>query len=74
MPTTTSSLVIGGTGVTGIPLVNGLLSRGHIVTIINSGTHPPPRDMAPWYFDGSVKKIVAIANKEASLKDALGSR
>jgi len=32
-------LVIGGTGPTGIPLVRGLLGRGHRVTILHRGTH-----------------------------------
>ena len=32
-------LVIGGTGPTGIPLVRGLLDRGHRVTILHRGTH-----------------------------------
>jgi nucleoside-diphosphate-sugar epimerase len=32
-------LVIGGTGPTGIPLVQGLVDRGHRVTILHRGTH-----------------------------------
>jgi nucleoside-diphosphate-sugar epimerase len=32
-------LVIGGTGPTGIPLVRGLIDRGHRVTILHRGTH-----------------------------------
>jgi len=32
-------LVIGGTGPTGVPLVQGLLDRGHRVTILHRGTH-----------------------------------
>jgi nucleoside-diphosphate-sugar epimerase len=32
-------LVIGGTGPTGIPLVHGLVERGHDVTIMHRGTH-----------------------------------
>ena len=70
MPPT--SLVIGGTGVTGIPIVNGLLERGHSVTIINSGTHPPPQALAPWNFDGRVEKREAIAHKDESLRECLG--
>ena len=38
-------LVIGGTGPTGIPLVQGLLDRGHAVTILHRGTHE--RDETP---------------------------
>ena len=33
------ALVIGGTGPTGIPLVRGLVDRGHEVTILHRGTH-----------------------------------
>jgi len=32
-------LVIGGTGPTGIPLLQGLVERGHAVTILHRGTH-----------------------------------
>ena len=32
-------LVIGGTGPTGIPIVRGLVERGHDVTILHRGTH-----------------------------------
>jgi nucleoside-diphosphate-sugar epimerase len=32
-------LVIGGTGPTGIPIVRGLVERGHTVTILHRGTH-----------------------------------
>ncbi|HEX5116798.1 MAG TPA: hypothetical protein VFW65_16520 [Pseudonocardiaceae bacterium] len=32
-------LVIGGTGATGVPLVNGLLTLGHDVTVLHGGQH-----------------------------------
>ncbi len=35
----TRVLVVGGTGPTGIPLVRGLVARGHDVTIMHRGTH-----------------------------------
>ena len=35
-------VVVGGTGPTGIPLVRGLVERGHDVTIIHRGTHESP--------------------------------
>ena len=35
-------LVIGGTGPTGIPLVRGLVDRGHDVTILHRGLHERP--------------------------------
>ena len=38
-------LVIGGTGPTGIPLLQGLVERGHTVTILHRGTHE--RDETP---------------------------
>lgn len=38
-------LVIGGTGPTGIPIVRGLVERGHRVTILHRGTHE--RDETP---------------------------
>lgn len=34
-----TALVIGGTGPTGPHVVNGLLERGHRVTILHSGRH-----------------------------------
>jgi nucleoside-diphosphate-sugar epimerase len=35
-------LVVGGTGPTGVPIVSGLLDRGHEVTIFHRGTHEDP--------------------------------
>jgi nucleoside-diphosphate-sugar epimerase len=35
-------LVVGGTGPTGVPIVNGLLERGHDVTILHRGHHEDP--------------------------------
>jgi nucleoside-diphosphate-sugar epimerase len=35
-------LVIGGTGPTGVPLVRGLVDRGHAVTILHRGLHERP--------------------------------
>jgi nucleoside-diphosphate-sugar epimerase len=34
-------LVIGGTGSTGVPVLEGLLSRGHDVTMLHRGVHEP---------------------------------
>ena len=36
-------LVVGGTGPTGVPIVKGLLARGHDVTILHRGAHEDPR-------------------------------
>jgi nucleoside-diphosphate-sugar epimerase len=35
-------LVVGGTGPTGLPLVRGLVARGHDVTILHRGVHEHP--------------------------------
>ncbi|MFD2780555.1 hypothetical protein ACFS32_04775 [Novosphingobium pokkalii] len=35
-------LVIGGTGQTGPLVIQGLVDRGHAVTILHSGRHEPP--------------------------------
>src|SRR3954467_4540100 len=39
MTTPDRVLVVGGTGPTGVPLVQGLVDRGHRVTILHRGTH-----------------------------------
>jgi nucleoside-diphosphate-sugar epimerase len=43
---TSSALVIGGTGPTGIPIVRGLVERGWHVTILHRGTHERPETPA----------------------------
>mmetsp|Transcript_16450 Transcript_16450/g.19659 ORF Transcript_16450/g.19659 Transcript_16450/m.19659 type:complete len:156 (+) Transcript_16450:229-696(+) len=65
-------LVIGGTGVSGVHLVNGLLERGKNVTIFHSGTHKPSKDFAPWYYEGRVKIVYGNAFKKKGIEDALG--
>ncbi len=42
MTTPDRVLVVGGTGPTGVPLVQGLVDRGHRVTILHRGTHEDP--------------------------------
>jgi nucleoside-diphosphate-sugar epimerase len=42
MTTPERVLVVGGTGPTGVPLVQGLVDRGHRVTILHRGTHEVP--------------------------------
>lgn len=66
-----STLVIGGTGVSGIPLVKRLIERGHNVKIFHSGRHKPSKIDAPWYYDGSVDIIIGNAFKTAGFKQAL---
>jgi nucleoside-diphosphate-sugar epimerase len=36
------TLVIGGSGSTGVPVLEGLLARGHDVTMLHRGVHEPP--------------------------------
>src|SRR5581483_1188187 len=36
------TLVIGGSGSSGVPVVHGLLERGHDVTMLHRGVHEPP--------------------------------
>jgi len=61
-------LVIGGTGPTGIPLVQGLVDRGHRVAILHRGTHE--RDETP----AAVEHLHADPYDEASLRDALAGK
>ncbi len=49
-------LVVGGTGPTGPFVVNGLVARGHLVTILHTGRHevdelPPSEVVAHWHAD-----------------------
>jgi len=60
-------LVIGGTGPTGIPLVNGLVARGHDVAILHRGTHERPETPEV------VEHVHCDPYDEASLRDGLGT-
>ena len=62
------ALVIGGTGPTGPFVVNGLLSRGFTVTILNRGTHEVPD------IPEVVERIVGDPHFEETLKSALDGR
>ncbi|MFN0026156.1 MAG: epimerase [Acidimicrobiales bacterium] len=63
-------LVIGGTGPSGPLIVNGLVDRGHQVTILHTGRHEvdtlPPQSVVP--------HIHADPFDEASFRDGLGNR
>ena len=59
-------LVIGGTGPTGIPLVQGLVDRGHDVAILHRGTHERPETPA------AVEHVHCDPYEEASLRAGLG--
>lgn len=63
-----SALVIGGTGPTGPFLVQGLLERGHEVTILHRGTHDSP------LIPAQVTRIVGDPHFRETLRDALGPR
>ena len=66
-----SSLLVGGTGVTGSFVVTGLLRRGHAVTVLHSGRHKPHRDLAPWYHDGSVRVLYSSPDDAHELRARL---
>ena len=59
------TLVIGGTGPTGLPIVRGLVERGHAVTILHRGLHE--HDETP----ALVEHLHADPYDVASLADAL---
>jgi nucleoside-diphosphate-sugar epimerase len=61
-------LVIGGTGPTGIPLVRGLLERGHHVTILHRGTHERPET------PDAVEHLHTDPFDEQALRDGLRGR
>ena len=61
-------LVIGGTGPTGIPLVQGLVDRGHHVTILHRGTHERPETPA------AVEHLHTDPFDEDALRAALDGR
>ncbi|MCP8937756.1 hypothetical protein NK718_04455 [Alsobacter sp. SYSU M60028] len=60
-------LVVGGTGVTGPFVVNGLIHRGHHVTIFHSGRHEVE-------FDEPVEHIHGDAHFPETIAAALGNR
>jgi nucleoside-diphosphate-sugar epimerase len=61
-------LVIGGTGPTGIPLVQGLVDRGHRVAILHRGTHE--RAETPT----AVEHLHADPYDEASLREVMAGK
>lgn len=61
-------LVVGGTGPTGVPLVQGLVDRGHRVSILHRGTHEVPDTPA------EVEHLHADPYDADSLRVALGTR
>ena len=61
------ALVVGGTGPTGVPLVNRLLGAGFEVAIFHSGAHPAE-------FDGPVERIIGNARDHDDIVAKLGER
>jgi len=62
-----NALVVGGTGPTGVPIVNGLLSRGYDVTIFHTGAHPV-------VFDGEVERLIGDPRDRDEIASTLGDR
>lgn len=61
------ALVVGGTGPTGVPIVNALLRHGYRTTVLHSGRHPAA-------FDGQVEELLGNARDERDIQRCLGSR
>jgi nucleoside-diphosphate-sugar epimerase len=61
------ALVVGGTGPTGPHIVDGLLCRGHDVTIFHRGVHEPPQL-------ADVEHIHGDPHFRESIDEALGAR
>ncbi|MEP7312574.1 MAG: hypothetical protein ABI859_08320, partial [Pseudomonadota bacterium] len=61
------ALIVGGGGPTGPPIVNGLLSRGYEVTVLNTGRHPVQ-------YEGEVERLVADPNFIEPLETSLNGR
>lgn len=61
------ALVVGGTGPTGVPLVNRLLAAGYEVAIFHSGAHPAE-------FDGEVERIIGNVRDHDDIVVKLGER
>jgi nucleoside-diphosphate-sugar epimerase len=62
------TLVVGGTGPTGLPIVRGLVARRHAVTILHRGLHE--HDETP----SEVEHLHADPYDEASITDALAGK
>jgi nucleoside-diphosphate-sugar epimerase len=60
-------LVVGGTGPSGVSVVNGLIERGHLVTILHRGLHEV-------VFIADVEHIHADPHFKEPLEDALAGR
>ena len=63
------TLVVGGTGPSGVHIVNFLLAAGHRVSVFNSGQHDDGVS-----FDSEVERIYGDARDAASIHGAFASR
>jgi len=65
----TRALVVGGTGPTGVHIVDFLLSADHEVTVFSSGAHDEGA-----HFAGPVQRIYGNARDEESVRATIGQR
>lgn len=63
------ALVVGGTGPTGVHIVNFLLAAGHHVTVFSSGAHDEGA-----VFAGEVERIYGNARDDESVHSIIGQR
>ena len=72
-----SSLIVGGTGVSGSFIVSGLIERGHDVTVYTTGRTVPTEEESPWWYDGSITRLEggvdSAEDVDATLTDAYGA-
>lgn len=67
MGQTRRALIVGGTGPTGVPIVNGLLRLGYEVAVYHSGRHEAT-------FDAAVEHLHGDPREPADIHDKLGGR
>ncbi len=60
-------LVVGGTGPSGVPIVNNFISAGNAVTVYHSGAHETP-------FAGDVEHLHGDSRDPADIAEKLGAR
>lgn len=63
----TSALVVGGTGPTGVPIVEGLIERGYSVTVFHTGAHPAE-------FTQEVERVLGDPRDAGDIARVLGMR
>ena len=72
-----SSLIVGGTGVSGSFIVSGLIERGHDVTVYTTGRTVPTEEESPWWYNGSITRLEggvdSAEDVDATLTEAYGA-